>query len=342
MSRPPHHTDNGRFTNPWPGSTPNGFGGVLKWVLIDRIRNPPPPDPDPASLPRVDSRHETTTVVGSAESAQSAKSAFQLTGTWLGHSTVLLNLAGKRVLTDPVWSDRASPVSWAGPKRWVPPQLALRDLPPLDLIVLSHNHYDHLDRSTVEWLARERPDVPWVAPLRLGATLRQFGVRQVTELDWWEETTINGLKITATPAQHFSSRHFFDRNATLWCGYALESGNRRIYFAGDTGLHPEFGAIGRCLGPFDLALIPVGAYEPRWFMQPVHMNPEDAITAIAQLAGANPQGVVPRVLPIHWGTYKLTDEPMDEPPRRFAERWKEAGWAADRLWLLAHGETRGF
>jgi N-acyl-phosphatidylethanolamine-hydrolysing phospholipase D len=275
------------------------------------------------------------------ESAQSAKSAFQLTGTWLGHSTVLLNLAGKLILTDPVWSGRASPVSWAGPKRWVPPPLALQDLPPLDLIVLSHNHYDHLDRAAVKWLARNRPEVPWVAPLRLGATLRRFGVRQVTELDWWEETTINGLKVTATPAQHFSSRHFFDRNATLWCGFTFESASRRVYFAGDTGLHPEFGAIGRRLGPFDLALIPVGAYEPRWFMQPVHMNPEDAISAIRDLSSDHGQHPVPRVVPIHWGTYKLTDEPMDEPPRRFAERWKEAGLPEERLWLLAHGETRG-
>jgi N-acyl-phosphatidylethanolamine-hydrolysing phospholipase D len=341
MSRPPHHLENGRFTNPWPGAELHGFKDLLKWVLIDRIRNPPPPDPDPASLPRVDSRHETTRAVLSAQSAQSAKSVSQLTGTWLGHSTVLLNLAGKWILTDPVWSDRASPVSWAGPRRWVAPQLPLESLPPLDLIVLSHNHYDHLDRSAIEWLARHRAATPWVCPLKLSPLLREFGVLQVTELDWWEDTTTNGIRVTATPAQHFSSRHFLDRNATLWCGYALQSGNLRINFAGDTGLHPEFKLIGQRCGPFDLALIPIGAYEPRWFMQPVHMNPEDAIAAISALASAQPESGVPRVMPIHWGTYKLTDEPMDEPPRRFAERWRGAGFPPDRLWLLAHGETRG-
>jgi N-acyl-phosphatidylethanolamine-hydrolysing phospholipase D len=336
MSRPLHHTENGRFANPWPGATARGFGSVLRWKLIDSVRHPPPPDPDPAVLPRISGNEGTRQLFA----AQSAKSAFQLAGTWLGHSTVLLELAGKRILTDPVWSQRVSPLSWAGPKRWVPPQVALDALPPLDLIVLSHNHYDHLDRATVEWLARHQPEVPWVAPLKLGATLRRFGVRQVLEHDWWDTTEIAGITVTATPAQHFSSRHFFDRNATLWCGYAFQIGNRRIYFAGDTGYHPEFAEVGRRLGPFDLMLIPVGAYEPRWFMRAVHMNPEDAIAAIRDIASAHPELPVPRVLPIHWGTYKLTDEPMDEPPRRFRERWIEAGLPKERLWLLGHGERR--
>src|SRR5882672_3517127 len=205
MSHPPHHLENGRFTNPWPDSTIQGFGALLRWKLLDRFRFPPPADPDPAVLPRVNSRHEARPSSQSAQPASSVASVDPIACTWLGHSTVLLNLNGKRVLTDPVWSDRASPVQWAGPRRWVPPQLALEALPPLDLIALSHNHYDHLDRATVEWLARHRPEVPWVAPLKLGATLRSFGVRQVTELDWWDATQIAGMTVTATPAQHFSS-----------------------------------------------------------------------------------------------------------------------------------------
>jgi N-acyl-phosphatidylethanolamine-hydrolysing phospholipase D len=344
MPRPPHHLANGRFTNPWPGGQLHGFKDLLKWVLVDRIRNPPPPDPDPNSIPRVGAgtvaepiRHATTRPI----SAESAKSADDFSVAWLGHSTVLLHVAGKWILTDPIWSHRASPVQWAGPKRWVPPELPLEALPPLDLILLSHNHYDHCDRPTIEWLAQHQSAASWVCPLRLSPLLRTFGVKTVTELDWWDTTDIGGIKVTATPAQHFSSRTFWDRNATLWSGFVIAAGDRRVYFAGDTGYHPEFAEIGKRCGPFDLALIPVGAYEPRWFMQPVHMNPEDAIAAVRDIASAHPDKSASHVVPIHWGTYKLTDEPMDEPPKRFARRWAEAGLPEERLWVLAHGEMRG-
>lgn len=249
-------------------------------------------------------------------------------------------MAGKWILTDPVWSDHVSPLPGLGPERWVPPMIPLEALPPLDLIVLSHNHYDHCDRPTIKWLARHQPTVPWVCPLKLSPLLRKFGVKTVTELDWWGTTTIKGIEVTGTPAQHFSSRSFSDRNATLWCGYVLHSSNLRTYFAGDTGYHPEFAEISRRLGPFDVALIPVGAYEPRWFMQPVHMNPEDAVLALLDIQSAHSGRALPYVVPIHWGTYKLTDEPMDEPPARFAKRWTEARLAEERLWTLAHGEMR--
>ncbi len=323
-----HHTPSGRFRNPWPDAEVRGWIDVLKWRLVDNRLHPPPPDPDPAVLPRVESAPPLP------------EPASPLAATWLGHSTVLVELGGKRVLTDPVWGDRVSPFSWTGPERWVPPPLRLEALPALDLVVLSHNHYDHLDRPTVEWLARERPHLPWIVPLELAATVRKFGVRQVTELDWWQTGEAAGVTVTAVPAQHFSARNLLDRGATLWCGYVLRVGERRVYFAGDTGYHPEFAEIGRRVGPFDLALIPIGAYEPRWFMRAVHMNPEDALAAVTDVRSAHPDRPVPYILPIHWGTYKLTDEPMDEPPRRFRQGWEAAGLELERLWLLAHGERR--
>ncbi len=325
---PQHHTPGGRFRNPWPDAEVRGWIDVLKWRLVDNRLHPPPPDPDPAVLPRA----------GNAPVLP--EPAAPLAATWLGHSTVLVEVGGKRVLTDPVWSDRVSPFSWTGPERWVPPPLRLEALPALDLVVLSHNHYDHLDRPSVEWLARERPHLPWIVPLKLAATVRKFGVREVMELDWWQTVEVGGVTVTAVPAQHFSARNLFDRGATLWCGYVLRVGERRVYFAGDTGFHPEFAEIGRRLGPFDLALIPIGAYEPRWFMRTVHMNPEDAMMALNDVRSAHPDRPLPYVLPIHWGTYKLTDEPMDEPPRKFRQGWEAAGLDRERLWLLAHGERR--
>jgi N-acyl-phosphatidylethanolamine-hydrolysing phospholipase D len=165
-----------------------------------------------------------------------------------------------------------------------------------------------------------------------------LGARRITEHDWWETGADGPLTLTATPAQHFSARTPLDRNRTLWCGWVVEAAGRRVFFAGDTGYHPAFGDIARSLGPFDMALLPVGAYEPRWFMRPVHMNPEEALRAFGdlQIAGRT-EGVM---VPIHWGTFKLTDEPMDEPPRRTRAAWDASGRPADRLWLLRHGETR--
>jgi N-acyl-phosphatidylethanolamine-hydrolysing phospholipase D len=173
-----------------------------------------------------------------------------------------------------------------------------------------------------------------VVPLGLDAFVRKRGVRgDVIELDWWEERTLGALKIAATPAMHFSSRGIGDRGDTLWCGFALsEQGDRRVYFAGDSGFHPEFGAIGERYGPFDVALLPIGAYEPRWFMRYLHMNPEEAVEAFRAVNAR-------LMVPIHWGTFKLTDEAMDEPPRRARAAWLAAGLPIDGYRQLAHGET---
>ncbi|HXG72681.1 MAG TPA: MBL fold metallo-hydrolase [Gemmatimonadaceae bacterium] len=259
-----------------------------------------------------------------------------MTITWVGHSTFLLQQGGLNILTDPIWSDRASPFAFAGPRRWIPAAVDFDRLPPIDMVLISHDHYDHLDRDTVRRLAARFPAIRWHAPLGVAATLRRFGARDVFEADWWDAADTMGVTVTAIPAQHFSGRGVHNRDSTLWCGWSLRSAQHATLFAGDTALHPEFGEIAGRLGPFDLAILPVGAYEPRWFMSTVHMNPADALKALEALGG--PAGV--RMTPGHWGTFKLTDEPMNEPPRVLREQWEVAGFPAERLWMLDHGETR--
>ena len=259
--------------------------------------------------------------------------------TAVGHSTFLLQLGPLNILTDPVWSDRASPLSFAGPRRRHPPGLALEALPPIDLVLQSHDHYDHLDDATVRWLAVHHPHATWCAPLGVAARLRARGVRTVVERDWWETLAVGDARLTCLPAAHFSGRTPFDRDRSLWCGWAVAAHGRHAYFVGDTGLHPEFEAIGRALGPLDLVLMPVGAYEPRWFMRPVHCDPEDALAAFDALTAAHP--LHPTVMvAMHWGTFILTDEPADEPPRRTRDGWRARRRPDGLLWVMAPGETR--
>lgn len=266
--------------------------------------------------------------------------ASELTATWLGHATTLLQLGGLNVLTDPMWSRRASPVSWAGPVRLVPPPVPLDALPPIDVVLLSHNHYDHLDRWTVRQLALRNPGIAWFVPLGLAVKLRAWGARDVRELDWWGTDHAGDAAVACVPARHFSARTPWDRAKTLWAGWTIAAHGWRVFFAGDTAYHPEFGAIAARHGAFDLVLLPVGAYEPRWFMGSVHMNPEDALAAYADLGAAHPGVRPPDLLPIHWGTFRLTDEPVGEPPVRLRARWTDAGLPDGALWLAAHGQTR--
>lgn len=323
-----HHTDHG-YRNPWPDAEPRGLRDVIKWSL-ERRRQALPPDPALGSFPIAQ-----PTFRGRAPSGE-------LSATWVGHSTVLLQLGAINVLTDPMWSDRASPVSFAGPRRFVPPAVSFDALPVLDVVLISHNHYDHLDRASVRTLARRMPKIDWVVPLGLLGLLRSWGVDRVREVDWWETVelpTAGGVvTVASTPAQHFSARGLWDRGRTLWCSWALAAEGRRAFFAGDTAYHPEFAAIGKRYGPFDLSMLPVGAYEPRWFMKTVHMNPPEALRAYAELTGSRAGELA--MLPIHWGTFRLTDEAMQEPPEWTSRLWSEAGYNSDRLWLLQHGETR--
>lgn len=254
--------------------------------------------------------------------------------TWIGHATVLLQLEGKNILTDPVFSKRASPVQWAGPKRVVPPGVALEDLPAIDLVVISHDHYDALDKGSILRLY-QRPngaETVFIVPLGLKKWFLDFGIHNVIELDWWEQFSFEGLCVTATPVQHWSKRNLFSKNKNLWCGWAVQSGRFRFFFGGDSGYTPHFKEIGDRLGPFDLAAIPIGAYEPRWFMRQHHMNPEEAIQVHEDIRAKMSIG-------IHWGTFILTDEPLDEPPKRLEAGIKEKPDPQPDFRVLKHGET---
>ena len=318
----------GRFHSPWPDSEPHSFRDVLKWSR-ERRRQYRAPDPPRNSLPTAKS-----------EIAHPRGGPKQFSATWIGHSTVLLQFAGRNIITDPVFSQRASPVQWAGPRRVTDPSMSVDELPPIDIVLLSHNHYDHLDKSSVRRIARANPDVRWVAPLQLSRYTRRWGIRDVVELDWWGSAVVDGIRITATPARHFAARGLGDRNKSLWCGFAIEADGRRAYFAGDTAYHPASTEIGERCGPFDFVMIPIGAYDPRWFMKIVHVDPEEAVQIYRDIAAAHPNDQNPLMLAIHWGTFRLTDEPMDEPPRRTIARWRDVGLAADRLWVARLGETR--
>ena len=261
--------------------------------------------------------------------------------TWVGHATFLLQVEGLNVLTDPVFSRRVSPFRFAGPERLAPLGLTLQELPPIDLVLLSHNHYDHLDEAAVKTLARDHAQLTFVVPLGVKKWFTARGISRVVELDWWQSCTVGTAKITALPAQHFSGRGPFDRNATLWCSLLLEvpgrddraqSGSRKIYFAGDTGYSKDFADIGAAHPGIDLALLPIGAYEPNWFMRSVHVNPEEAVRIFQDLGAA-------QAVAMHWGTFRLTLEALDEPPQRLAAALAAQGIAAARFKVMRHGET---
>ena len=199
--------------------------------------------------------------------------------TWIGHSTFLIQSDGLTVLTDPIWSERASPVQFAGPRRHSQPGLEFDALPAIDAVFVSHDHYDHLVDSTVRRLAARDSHTQWIAPIGVGEFLRKRGAANVAEMDWWESRKFERIAVDCTPAQHFSGRYPWNRNGTLWVGWVIGLGGKRVLFGGDTGLHPEFANIARRFGPLHAAILPIGAYEPRWFMQPVHMNPDDATEA---------------------------------------------------------------
>ncbi len=260
--------------------------------------------------------------------------------TWLGHASFLLRTGGLTVLTDPFLSDRASPTAGFGPKRFVPPGLPLRELPPIDAIVISHNHYDHLDARSVEEISLKGRGAPVaVVPSGLGPFFSSRRYSDVRELTWGEGTLLrksssfSPVSFSCLPCIHFSGRTPFDRNATLWCSWSIESAGRKVFFAGDTGYGPVFGEIGRRIGPFDIALVPIGAYEPKSIMQPVHCNPEEAVSVGRDL-GAH------TLVAMHWGTVVLTDEPAFEPPGRFRAAASRAGIPDGRAWIMRIGETR--
>lgn len=229
-----------------------------------------------------------------------------LRATWLGHSTVLVEMDGVRILTDPVWGERASPLKFAGPKRFQAVPVAVSSLPTLDAVIISHDHYDHLDYPTI--LALAPREMPFITSLGVGAHLEAWGVpvERIIELDWWEHATLarGGVTITATPSQHFSGRTIGSRNKTLWSSFAMRGARHGVFFSGDTGLTPEYEEIRQRVGPFDLVMLEVGAYHPAW--GDIHLGPQNALEALARLGGG-------AFLPVHWGTFNLALHGWDDP-----------------------------
>jgi L-ascorbate metabolism protein UlaG (beta-lactamase superfamily) len=225
-------------------------------------------------------------------------------------------------------------VQWAGPERVAPPGLTLEDLPPIDIVVISHDHYDSLDEQTIKGLHR-RPGgekTRFYVPLGLKKWFTARGVDRVIEMDWWDNSQDGILEIIPVPVQHWSKRSLFSRNKTLWAGWVIAAKDFRFLFVGDTGYNDHFREIGEKLGPFDLAAIPIGAYEPRWFMARHHVNPEESVQIHKDIGSK-------KSVAIHWGTFVLTDEPLDEPPERLAAALQENKIPADDFLVMQHGET---
>jgi N-acyl-phosphatidylethanolamine-hydrolysing phospholipase D len=250
--------------------------------------------------------------------------------TWIGHATMLVRMDGVTFVTDPMFSERASPVSFAGPERQVAPGVPLDALPPLDFATVSHDHYDHADLPSIKALAKR--GVPFIVPIGLGDLIREAGGR-VTELDWWQPTTVGPVQVYCVPSQHFSGRSLTDANRRLWAGFVVVGSTRRFYHAGDTGYFDGFRTIGERFGPIDLAALPIGAYDPAAIMKFVHMNPEEAIRAAIDLRATT-------AIAMHYGTFDLTDEPLDEPPRRFHAEATRQALDPVVAWTLDVGETR--
>jgi len=252
--------------------------------------------------------------------------------TWVGHATVLVQINGVNILTDPQWSERASPVSWGGPRRMSPPGLAFEDLPRIHVVLISHDHYDHLDLDTVKRLAAVH-DPLFLVPLGLKAWFAENGMTRVEEMDWWQEREYRGLKFVCVPAQHFSQRTLTDANQRLWASWSVLSAQRRFYFSGDTGYFTFFKEIGLRLGPFDVAALAIGAYLPPEMMKFVHLKPEEAVQAFMDLNARALFG-------IHWGTFDLADEPPEEPPQRLLAEIHRRNIDSSRAWIFKIGETR--
>jgi L-ascorbate metabolism protein UlaG (beta-lactamase superfamily) len=263
------------------------------------------------------------------------------TATWIGHATMLMQVAGVNIITDPMLSERASPFKFIGPQRKVPPALDYAQLPRIDIVLISHNHYDHLDRDTVLKLNEQAGGPPlFLVPLGIKAWMAEIGITNVRELDWWDKTEAHGLTLHFVPVQHWSARSFNDRFKTLWGGWVAKTGANAgrpfsFFFAGDTGYSKDFADIRQRLGGFDLALIPIGAYAPRWFMAPQHVDPGESVR-IHRDIGAR------QSIAIHWGTFEMSDEPLDEPPRVLTQELKKADIPPEKFAVLRHGEMMRF
>jgi N-acyl-phosphatidylethanolamine-hydrolysing phospholipase D len=332
--KPRHHRRNG-FQNNHIEFAGKSLGDVLRWKWNASRQGLPKPPTTP--IPQV------APDLVFIETNAKAGNAMQPAITWVGHATVLAQLGGLSMLTDPIFSERASPLGFAGPKRHQPPGLPIGSLPHIDLVVVSHNHYDHLDAPSIQALNRQAGGPPvFVVPLGLKAWMADHGVHGAIELDWWDEHRVGEVDVALVPAQHWSARGISDRMKTLWGGFAVFAPDAHLFFAGDTGYSRDFVDIrtryadrqnDAAGGGFDIALIPIGAYEPRWFMADQHVNAHEAVKIHRDLNAK-------RSLGLHWGTFELTDESLDEPPRALALALGTEGVDADAFFTLAIGETR--
>lgn len=280
----------GRFRNPTRGVPvvrTNGWALMREFLFGGKRRMPPTPLP-----------------VESPLESWARRAASDLRITWLGHSTMLIESGELRVLTDPVFGERLGPLSFAGPRRFHPVPATIAQLPALDAILVSHDHLDHLCKSSMLELAKLR--VPVITSLGVGTHLERYGIETIVELDWWEQHTRCGgdLRFTAVPAHHFSGRTLTDRNTTLWSSWVIETARHRLFFSGDTGMHAGFSTIGERFGPFDITMLEIGAWNPAW--GDIHLGPENALRAFEMLGGGT-------LLPVHWGTFDLGLHPWDEP-----------------------------
>jgi L-ascorbate metabolism protein UlaG (beta-lactamase superfamily) len=313
-----HYTAAG-FKNPYSSYHERSFFDIFKWMIWDRINGKRPFHPDKYDFGKIDNNGEFL-----------RKNHDKFTVTWVGHSTLLIQIKGVNILTDPIWSDRASPFSFAGPKRYTKPGISLNNLPQINIILISHSHYDHFDLQTIDHFGDK---VFYLIPLGMGKYLDALNITHYREMDWWDHFVYNGVDFYCTPAQHESGRFDNDDNKTLWCGWVAKNKTDNIYFAGDTGYFAGFKEIGRKYGPFNVAALPIGAYLPRWFMSPVHIGPSEAIDAMNDLNAKN-------MLAIHWGTFDLADEPLDDPPKTLNFLVEKRNLDKKRYWIFKFGETR--
>lgn len=318
-TRPAHHRPGGGFRNP-PGSPPRraGLTDFLKFLLWDmRVAKRPRSVPNWLVAPT----RPDLSILAENQVA------------WLGHACFALRLGGKLMLTDPYLAAAAGPFGM-GPRRFLPPAVKAEDLPRLDLIVISHNHYDHIDTAALK-AYRFPAETPVVCPLGVGKLLRKQGFAEVVELDWWQDWQCGDLTIAAMPAVHFSGRGLFDRNKTLWASMALASPARKVWFGGDTGYGACFREIGQRAGPFDLALVGIGAYEPRIIMEASHATPEEGVQIARDIRARAAVGM-------HWGSIMLTPEDPFEAPTRFRRAALEQQYGEENAWVMKVGEVRDF
>lgn len=317
----PHHTPAG-FRNNYPHATDQNF---WKWQW-ERLRDgtvSPPPAGWASVLPSV-----------KPDVAFLKANRSERTITWIGHATVLVQTSGVNIITDPIFSDRASPVQFAGPKRQVPLMMSLDELPSIDVVFISHNHYDHLDADTIREFSRRFPHASYVVPLGFRPWLAEHGVTNVRELDWWDSIALGGLSYTLVPVQHWSKRTLTDTNRMLWGGVVVEDNGWRFLHTGDTGYSQDFRDIGAKFPQgIDWLAVPIGAYEPRWFMKAQHVNPDEAVQVMKDVGARQAMG-------IHWGTFVLTDEPLDQPPKDLATALSKHGVDPAKFHVFKNGEMR--